>query len=205
MFADFFKPIGAVIFLPPWDIFIIMVKRQWEDFSPVCKLFLEPTSCLFSSLWLYERCGVHSTILIHLSCLNRLQYQLFVDGQCPEIYTFSKNFNRAPVSLKTLFSIFPVWQPQTFHCFGEKWPVSSLCRFCLDVCSRVFNFGFFYFAKHETIRKPCLFRKNFACFAKQKYAKFCFVSFRTTKIEAKFRFVSQKFSFVSRKFGFVGT
>jgi hypothetical protein len=55
---------------------------------------------------------------------------------------------------------------------------------------RVLNFRFFYyFAKHETIRKPRLFRENFACFAKQKYAKFRFVSFRTTKIEAKFRFV----------------
>ncbi len=69
---------------------------------------------------------------------------------------------------------------------------------------RVFNFRFlFYFAKHETIRKPRLFRENFACFAKEKYAKFRFVSFRTTKIEAKFRFVSQKFSFVSPKFCFV--
>ena len=75
--------------------------------------------------------------------------------------------------------------------------------------TRVFNFRFFiYFAKHETIRKPRLFRENFACFAKQKFAKqkfakFRFVSFRITKIEAKFRFVSQKFSFFSRKFCFV--
>jgi hypothetical protein len=68
----------------------------------------------------------------------------------------------------------------------------------------VFNFRyFFYFAKHETIGKPRQFRENFACFAKQKYAKFRFVSFRTTKIKAKFRFVSQKFSFFSRKFCFV--
>jgi hypothetical protein len=52
---------------------------------------------------------------------------------------------------------------------------------------RVFNFRYFFnFAKHETIRKPRLFRENFACFAKQKYAKFRFVSFRTTKIKRNF-------------------
>jgi hypothetical protein len=40
---------------------------------------------------------------------------------------------------------------------------------CIGVRSKVFNFRFFLnFAKHETIRKPRLFRENFACFAKQK-------------------------------------
>ncbi len=78
--------------------------------------------------------------------------------------------------------------------FVEQCNLRLECNFW----TRVFNFRFFiYFAKHETIRKPRLFRENFA---KQKYAKFRFVSFRTTKLEAKFRFVSQKFSFVSRKF-----
>ncbi len=74
----------------------------------------------------------------------------------------------------------------------------------------VFNFRFFKnFAKHKTMRKLRLFRENFACFVKLKYAKFRLVSFRTTKIEAKFRFVLQIFSFhkylvwFRKKFGFV--
>jgi hypothetical protein len=76
------------------------------------------------------------------------------------------------------------------------------CRLGLRVAAtRVFNFCYFFnFAKHETIRKPGLFRENFACFAKQNYAKFRFVSFHTTKIEVKFRFVLQKFSFVCENF-----
>ncbi len=73
---------------------------------------------------------------------------------------------------------------------------------------KALHVGFLIFAIFLISRNTKRY-ESLACFAKISLVSRKnknmrnFVSFRTTKIEAKFRFVSQKFSFVSRKFCFV--